>query len=91
MTQEERYKFACRVAGEAANRPLGDRHITLTNGTETFPLEMVRWGLEGPLEGMDRNGSRYLPCAAGCDHNFAPQDATVWHDAEHTEELWEVK
>ena len=85
-----RHEFAARVAGEVAARPLGGRSITLTNGAETFTLEMVRYGLDGPVEGMDAHGSRYLPCAIGCDHSQAPAGSVVWHDAEHTETLWEV-
>lgn len=55
---------------------------TLTNGDQTFAV----------VDGKDKNGAGYSPCALGasCEHPSAPEGATVWHDAEHTEELWEV-
>ena len=95
LTNEEQYEFACRVAGEVAVRPIGDMLISLTNGTETFALEMVRRDVDGPIEGIDARGNRYFPCNLGviCDHDIPaiPQAAKIWHDAENTETLWEVK
>lgn len=66
-------------------------NIRLTNGNETFLLGSVSNDNLGPVHAQDCRGAGYTRCDIVCEHEFAPQGATVWHDDEHTEELWEVK
>lgn len=66
-------------------------NIRLTNGKETFMLGSDPvCDNRGPLHGKDSRGSGYTRCDIGCQHEYAPEGATVWHDDEHTEELWEA-
>ena len=66
--------------------------MKLTNGDETFTLCEVISDNQGPAHGNDSMGAGYSRCSAhGCEHSFAPEGATVWHDDEFTEELWEEK
>ena len=64
--------------------------LRLTNGNETFMLSQIVSDNLGPIHAADCKGAGYSRCEAHCEHEFAPQGATVWHDDEHTEELWEV-
>jgi hypothetical protein len=60
--------------------------IRLTNGTYTFTVIS-----DTPTHGNDKRGSGYARCETPtCDHEHAPAGAIVWHDDEHTEELWEA-
>lgn len=66
------------------------KNIRLTNGNETFLLESVIEDERGPVHAKDSRGSGYTRCDIGdCDHDEL--GATVWHDDECTETLWEVK
>ena len=40
-------------------------------------------------DGEDKVGGKYAPCDINCDHNL-PREYRVWHDAAHTETLYEV-
>ena len=65
--------------------------IRLTNGNETFLLASVSSDNRGAVHGQDCHGAGYTRCDIGCcEHEHAPADAMVWHDDEHTEELWQV-
>jgi hypothetical protein len=66
-------------------------NVRLSNGNENFLLGSVTSDNLGPIHGLDSRGFGYTRCDAPCDHEHAPEGATVWHDDEHTEELWEVK
>lgn len=67
-------------------------NIRLTNGTETFLLGSVIEDERGAAHAKDNRGSGYSRCDAGaCEHEHAPEGAAVWHDDEHTEELWVVE
>lgn len=65
--------------------------LRLTNGTESFALYEVTRDKLGPLHGKDAHGYAYTRCnATACEHEHAPKSAIVWHDNEHTEEVWEA-
>lgn len=64
-------------------------NLTLTNGAETFLLGSIESDDSGPIHGKDSRGSGYTRCDVGCDHGAVPPNATVWHDDENTETLWE--
>jgi hypothetical protein len=64
--------------------------IKLTNGSETFFISIARDDL-GRAHGTDDRGSQYTRCHIGCEHEFAPAGATVWHDHDNTQGFWEVK
>jgi hypothetical protein len=65
-------------------------NIRLTNGNETFLLGSVLEDERGPVHAKDSRGSGYTRCDIGCDHDEAPEGASVWHDDENTETLWEI-
>lgn len=63
--------------------------VRLTNGEQTFTLSALTEDENGPVHGVDKWGSGYTRCDGyACEHEHAPTGATVWHDDEHTEELW---
>jgi hypothetical protein len=65
--------------------------LKLTNGNETFMLSQIVCDNLGAAHAKDSRGSGYFRCReAACDHEHAPEGATVWHDDEYTEELWEA-
>lgn len=66
--------------------------LRLTNGTETFLLgSTVMSDEKGAIHGFDSRGASYTRCDVSvCDHEHAPAGATVWHDDENTEELWQA-
>lgn len=64
--------------------------VRLSNGNETFLLGSVTSDNHGPVHGKDSRGSGYTRCDGACQHEYAPEGASVWHDDKHTEELWEA-
>jgi hypothetical protein len=72
--------------------------ILLTDGMDSWLLGSVIEDERGPVHAEDRVGDGYTRCDdPGCTHDDAgwaggnpPQGATVWHDDEFTETLWEA-
>ncbi len=66
-------------------------NVRLTNGEETFMLGSILEDKLGAVHGNDSRGAGYTRCDGyNCAHEQAPNGVNVWHDDEHTEELWEA-
>jgi len=69
-----------------------ETQIRLTNGNETFMCNVIDFDNKGAIRAMAIDGSHYTRCEVGCEHHESvPADAQVWHDDEHTEDLWSSK